>query len=126
MRDFKHLGCCTKCDEPCFEIVKRWTEGPYQGEIKEVGRPLPFVRRAMIVRASGSQSFWTLCPHCQIEPKDMPRLNRKEIAAMVKEEAHGRGTRTPEQQELREKMIRLFAWDIPVGVLGEQPWAEVR
>ncbi len=122
----KHLGCCTVCDEPCFEIASRWTEGPYKDEIKEVGRPLPFTRRVAIVRASGNQSFWTLCATCTIDALDFPELNRKEIAAMVKEEHHGRARRTPEQQERREQMLKLFVFDIPIGVLGEISWSEVK
>jgi hypothetical protein len=32
----------------------------------------------------------------------------------------------PEQAEARVKMLRLFQFDIPLGVLGEKPWSEVR
>lgn len=99
-------------------------EGPYLGEIKQLGQPLPGVRRLTVVRASGRQTDWTVCAECSLEPEDMPGLNRKEIAAMVKE--RDIATDTTDQADIRAKMLRLFEWDVPVGLLGEMPWTEVR
>ena len=126
MRATKLLACCSSCDELCFEVASRWTEGPYKGEVREVGRSLPHVRRLIIVRISGNTSFWTVCANCRVGPEDLWRINRKEIAAMVKEEWHGRSLRTPAQVQSRQKMLSLFVFDIPLGVLGEIPWSEVR
>jgi len=125
MPDRKKIGCCTVCDEPIFEILSRHTEGPYKGEAKQLGRPLPGVRRATIVRVSGRVSDWSLCSACEIHPLDMPRLNKKEIAAM----AYERNIvirETLEQKEAKEQMLRLFEFDVPLGVLGEKPWLEVK
>lgn len=124
MSDRKLSGCCTVCDQPIFEVVARHADGPYQGEIKTVGLPIPGSRRVHIVRASGRQSYWSLCESCTIAPSDFPELNRKEIRAMIKERSYA--TDTMKQAEHREKMLRLFQWDIPIGVLGEKPWTEVR
>ncbi len=124
MSDRKLMGCCTICDEPIFEVVARHSEGPFLGEIKTIGLPLPRARRVHVVRASGRQSFWSLCESCRIMPEDFPGLNRKEIRAMVKE--RDLAVDTLKQAEGREVMLKLFQWDIPIGVLGEKPWTEVR
>ena len=123
MSDRKLLGCCTVCDEPIFEVAARWTEGPMKGEIKQVVGPLPGARRLSIVRASGNQSNWSLCGDCTVTPENISALNRKEIRAMVKEREMAKDTM--EQSERRDAMLRLFQFDIPIGVLGEKPWAEV-
>ncbi len=123
MGDRKLIGCCTVCDAECFEVTARWTEGPYLGEIKGVGNSLEGARRLTIVRASGRQSNWTLCGECSVTPEAMPGLHRKEIAAMVKEYEVFKGS--DKQREWRAKLLRLFEWDIPIGVLGEMPWTEV-
>ncbi len=124
MGDRKLIGCCTVCNEPIFEVAARWTEGPMKGEIKQVGAPLPGVRRAKIVRASGNTSDWSLCQTCEIGAEDMPYLTQKELAAMLKERDFAKDN--PEQAEARAKMLGLFQFDIPLGVLGEKPWSEVR
>jgi hypothetical protein len=123
MADIKKLACCTICDEPIFEITQRWVEGPYKGEVKQVGQPLPGARRVTIVRISGNQSYWSLCSECEIEPAMMAQLNKKEVRAMVKERSIAQ--HTAEQSEQNEKMLKLFEFDIPLGVLGETPWSEV-
>ena len=120
----KLIGCCTFCDTEIFEVVSRYSDGPFQGEIREVGPPLPGARRVTIVRASGRTSYWSCCGDCEILPDDMPYLNTKEIGAMVKERSVARDTMA--QSEMRAKMLKLFEWDIPIGVLGEMPWTEVR
>jgi hypothetical protein len=122
--ELKRLGCCTVCDVEIFDVTVRWTEGPYKGEAKQLGRPKLGARRLTLVRASGSQSNWSLCKDCEVHPLDFPRLNRKELAAMAKERNVARDT--PAQMKIREKMLRLFEFDVPIGVLGEVPWLEVR
>jgi len=122
--EIKKLGCCTVCDVEIFEVVSRHIDGPYKGEAKQLGRSLPGARRVTIVRASGNQSNWSLCSDCELHPLDFPRLNRKEVAAMVKE--RNTAMDTPRQMEAREKMLSLFEFDVPVGVLGEIPWLEVK
>ena len=124
MGDRKLIGCCTACDEPVFEVAARWTEGPYRGEIKQVGQPLDGARRVRIVRASGRQSDWTFCEGCFIDALNLPLLRKKELNAMVFERNFV--VETVAQSEQRGKMLRLFEWDIPIGVLGEMPWTEVR
>lgn len=123
MPDRKFTGCCTACDKPIFEIVSKYTEGPYNGEIRQVGRPLPGARRVTMVRVSGNTSYMSVCKDCEIHPLDIPRLNCKEVAAMVYERNVARDTM--EQSKAREKMLRLFEFDILLGVLGEIPWSEV-
>jgi len=123
MADRKLIGCCTACDEPVFEVVARHTEGPCKGEIRQVGQPLPGARRVTLVRISGRTSFWTLCEGCDVEPENMARLNKKEVAAMVFERNLAKDTM--KQAEAREQMLRLFEFDVPLGVLGEMPWSEV-
>ncbi len=121
MGDRNLTGCCIACDAECFEVTRRWTDGPYKGEIKQVGQPLEGARRVTVVRASGRQTDWTVCGKCIILPEQMPALNKKELVAMAKE----RDAIAP-SPEINAKMLRLFEWDIPIGVLGEMPWTEVR
>ena len=124
MLDRKLIGCCTVCDEPIFEVTSRHTEGPYKGEIKQMGRPLPGARRLTMVRISGNTSYLSLCVKCRVTPENLSMLAKKELAAMVFERNLAKDTM--EQAENREKMLRLFEFDIPLGVLGETPWSEVR
>jgi len=120
----KKVACCTACDEEVFEILARHSEGPRKGEARQVGAPLPGARRLSIVRISGRQSNWTMCGSCEVTSENIVELNRKELAAMVRERSLAKDTMA--QSEMREKMLKLFEWDIPVGVLGEIPWLEVR
>jgi hypothetical protein len=124
MDEIKKLACCMVCDEPIFEVAARHMEGPLRGEVKQVGMSLPGVRRVYIVRISGSHSYWSLCPTCEIEPAMMPRLAKKELRAMVREKQVSK--HSPKQVEDTEKMLCLLEYDIPLGVLGEKPWSEVR
>jgi hypothetical protein len=77
------------------------------------------------VRISGNTSYWSVCAECGILPSDIPRLNKKEVAAMSFERLIVR-RETLQQAEHREKMLKLFEFDVPLGVLGEMPWSEVR
>ncbi len=124
MADRKLIGCCTVCDEPIFEVASRHTEGPYKGEIKQLGAPLPGARRLTMVRISGNTSYLSLCAECEVTSENLPTLAKKEVAAMVFERNLAKDTMA--QAEHREKVLRLFEFDIPLGVLGETPWSEVR
>jgi hypothetical protein len=121
--EIKKLACCMVCDEPIFEVAARHTEGPMKSEVRQVGAPLPGVRRVYIVRISGSHSYWSVCPTCEIKPDDMARLGKKELRAMVREKQVA--SHDVAQLEMNEKMLRLLEYDIPLGVLGEKPWSEV-
>ena len=121
--EIKKLACCMVCDEPIFEVAARHTEGPLRGEVRQVGHPLPGARRMYIVRISGSHSYWSVCPTCEILPADMARLAKKELRAMVREKQIM--NHDAAQAEMNEQMLRLFEYDIPLGVLGEKPWSEV-
>ena len=123
MTDRKHIGCCTLCDKPIFEVAARHTEGPSKGEIKQMGGPLSGVRRLTLVRMSGRTSYCSLCEKCEVTSENITVLAKKEVAAMVHERNFARDTM--EQAENREKMLRLFAFDVPLGVLGETLWSEV-
>jgi hypothetical protein len=123
MPDRKHFGCCTACDQPIFEVVARHTEGPYRGEIKALGKPLPGAKRVTLVRISGSTSYMSMCGDCEVTQENIAALNKKEVAAMVYERHLARDD--ARQADMREKMLRLFSFDIPLGVLGEKPWSEV-
>jgi hypothetical protein len=123
MIDRKHIGCCTICDEPIFEVASRHTEGPSKGDIKQMGAPLPGARRLTLVRMSGRTSYCSLCKECEVTPENITVVAKKEVAAMVHERNFARDTM--EQAEARERMLRLFAFDVPLGVLGETPWPEV-
>lgn len=124
MPDRKLIGCCTVCNEPIFGVAARHTEGPYKGEIKQMGSSLPGARRLTMVRISGNTSYLSLCKDCEVTPENLPMLAKKEVVAMVYE--RNLATDTLKQAENREKMLRLFEFDIPLGVLGETPWPEVR
>jgi hypothetical protein len=120
----KHFACCSLCDKPLFEVVSRHMDGPYKGEIKQIGQPMPGVRRVTVVRVSGNTSNWSLCEECEVIPENIAVINKREVAAMVYESrAH---PSTMEQSERKERLLRVFEFDIPLGVLGEMPWSEVR
>jgi hypothetical protein len=123
MPDYKKLGCCTVCDVPIFEIVSRHMDGPFKSEAKLLGMPLPGARRIYIVRISGHQSFWSVCRECDVTPSDLPILNRKELASMVREKLISNDD--SRQAAYRDTMLRLFQFDVPLGILGERTWVEI-
>jgi len=123
MSERKRLGFCTKCDEPIFEFMAKYTEGPRAGEPRQIGMPLPGVRRLTIVRASGHLSNWSVCKTCQVGAEDMVELNKREVLAMAMERSEAT---SPASFARRDTMLKLFAFDIPLGVLKDTPWSEVR
>lgn len=123
MSSHKIAGCCSVCDAPCFEVLERYTQGPRRGEPKVLGRPLPGARRVTVARMSGRQTDWTFCGDCEMRPEDVNRVMHKEMNAMLREQAEAKDT--PEQAELRGKMLRLFYFDAPLGKIAERSWLEV-
>ena len=116
MTDRKLLACCTVCDEPCFVLMGKHTEGLFKGEMRDAGPPLQGSRRAIMLRMSGNTSWWTLCGTCEITPDMLPALNKKEVRAMVKER---KITLDP---RLSANMIRLFHYDVPIAMLTSRSW----
>lgn len=61
----KKSGCCTLCDEPCFEVVSRWeaTER-YPGEPKRLGQVIGDATRISYMLLDGTKCDLTFCENC--------------------------------------------------------------
>lgn len=131
----KRVGACTVCDREVFACEARWKVGPLAGDIRTVGMPEEGVKRAWVVRASGRVTPWTLCASCDVTPDQVARIHHKEMAAFSIEqrcyEDHSDPMMDlcfpfdPKQHDQRDLAYRMFAFDIPIGVLFTAPWWEV-
>ena len=66
---FKLPGRCSVCDEPVFEVVQVWNDGPMQGRARKFGPPLEGAKRATVVLTNGTRSDFTLCGTCHLTPE---------------------------------------------------------
>jgi hypothetical protein len=132
----KKMGCCSLCDALLFEVERRWTDGPMEGEVREFGKPLDGVKRSTVVLQSGVRADFSLCARCELTPENLSLVWRRGLLAMAKEisvewrtkqaKARGRGLNyTPEHQAACQKMLEDMQKDPPVGVLFTQTWAEI-
>ena len=65
MSAYKISGCCTLCDEPCFEVIARWgADERRAGEPKRLGPPLDGSIRVTFMLNDGSRSDMTFCGRC--------------------------------------------------------------
>ncbi len=130
----KRMGACTVCDREVFACDSRWKVGPLKGDIRSVGVPEPDTRKVTVVRASGHTTTWTVCGKCQVTPDLFPALHRKEMNALAAERACYDDHSDPlmdicypfeaDQHANRERTYKLFAFDIPIGVLCESLWMD--
>jgi hypothetical protein len=85
----KIAGCCSKCDEPCFEVLARWEQHERRpGEPKRLGPPNPDAVRITFLLFNGRRTDMTLCGNCAdtLGPADYSLLWRKNLAGWLREQ----------------------------------------
>lgn len=65
MTEYKIAGCCTTCDEPCFDVVSTWGENErYPGEPKRLGHVIGDATLISFMLLDGSKCDMTFCAGC--------------------------------------------------------------
>lgn len=133
------LGCCVLCDKEVFEIFQRARRDAAIGRIPlKIGRPHPEARRVTLVLANGRRMDVSLCGDCEATPQTLPelwRIVRRGLAIEGRNEYRDAYTREAGRGRIhRLKLYQQWltgAWqlgqvyNVPLGVLYEQPWTEV-
>ena len=124
----KIAGCCTLCDKPQFEILRKYTEGPRAGEPADFGKPEPGVTRVTFLLADGSTTDMTFCESC-VGNISFSEAWRRNMAAFDFEfehrEALGLQPLTEKQHDQqREDLVKLVD-NIPLAVLVKHKWSEI-
>ncbi len=86
--EFKIAGCCSSCDQPCFEVIQTWSDGErYPGEPKRLGKPLQGAVRIAFMLMDGSKADLTFCASCgaTLAPAEYTPLWRKVIRSWQRE-----------------------------------------
>ena len=113
---YKIGGCCSLCDEPCFEVMQRWDEGELRaGEPKVIGPPNNDSVRIAFRLFNGGVTDMTFCGRCAADlgTQHYAVLWRKNLAGYMREQK-GNPTR--------------FAKEFANGLLAEihrTPWKEL-
>lgn len=108
----KLIGCCTKCDEEVFEIVRR---DPETRVPVQIGAPLETAMRANFVMADGSRMDLTFCRKCSdgLTPEDLPHIWNRVVSAWEHQSPGHAWTKTQRDNGL-------------LMLLNVKPWKEVR
>lgn len=65
MSEFKIAGCCTLCDDHCFEVVTTWdAHERYPGEPKRLGAVIGDATLVSFMLLDGSRADLTFCAGC--------------------------------------------------------------
>ena len=65
MSEFKIAGCCTLCDDPCFEVVTKWeAHERYPGEPKRLGSVIGDATLISFMLLDGTKADLTFCAGC--------------------------------------------------------------
>ena len=86
--EVKIAGCCTTCDELCFEVMARWeTHERYPGEPKRLGPPMNDATRVTFLLIDGSRADFTFCGDCaaKLDPTQYPEIWRKALRSFQRE-----------------------------------------
>jgi hypothetical protein len=121
MSDFKVSGCCTWCDEECFEVLTRWQEGErYPGEPRRLGPPLSGATRVTFLLIDGSRADMTFCGKCvnDISPQKYTAIWRKVIRSW------GREMRETPDTPGRTQWFRSQFENGILGEMGRILWSE--
>lgn len=87
MSGHKIGGCCSLCDEPCFDITAVWEEGSTRaGEPKSLGEPHQGATRIAFLLLSGGYTDMTFCRACAeaLNPEHYTRLWRKNLSGYAR------------------------------------------
>lgn len=82
-------GCCSICDEPCFEVLQRWDEGEKRaGEPKRLGPPNEDAVRVTFILIDGRRADFTFCGRCAqtLNPSQYTVLWRRNLAGYMREQ----------------------------------------
>lgn len=85
----KIAGCCSLCDEPCFEVMARWDEGEKRaGEPKQLGAPNQDAVRVTFRLLDGTIGDFTFCGRCAraVTADQYPLLWRRNLAGYLREQ----------------------------------------
>ena len=88
MSEHKISGCCTICDELCFEVMARWdTHERYPGEPKRLGPPMNGATRVTFLLIDGTRADFTFCGECSkvLTPAQYPDIWRKTLRSFLRE-----------------------------------------
>ena len=86
--EVKIAGCCTCCDELCFEVLARWdTHERYPGEPKRLGPPMNDATRVTFLLYDGSRADFTFCGNCaaSLNPGQYTDIWRKTLRSFLRE-----------------------------------------
>ena len=86
--EYKISGCCSACDEPCFEVLARWdTHERYPGEPKRLGPPMNEATRVTFLLYDGSRADFTFCGACAkaLNPTQYVDIWRKALRSFLRE-----------------------------------------
>ena len=89
MSPHKIAGCCSLCDQPCFEVMQRWDEGEKRaGEPKVLGPANPDATRIEFLLFNGRRTSMTLCGTCAdgLERTHYTTLWRKNLGGYLREQ----------------------------------------
>lgn len=117
MSEHKISGCCTVCDELCFEVLARWeTHERYPGEPKRLGPPMNGATRVTFLLLDGSRADFTFCGDCAaaLNPGAYQEIWRKALRSW--------------KRELSETAKPWFATQFRNGILTEMgriAWKDV-
>lgn len=122
----KIAGCCTLCDKPQFEILRKYTEGPRAGEPADFGKPAPEAHRITFLLADGSTTDMTFCESCAGDIS-FSEVWRRNMAAFAFEHREALGLRSlnEEQRDQQKEDLLKLADNIPLAVLANRRWSEI-
>lgn len=112
----KRVGCCSLCDDLCFEVMARWSEGEERaGEPKRFGPPVNGATRITFLLFDGNRTDMTFCGECArvLSALHYPVLWRKNLAGWLRE-----------QKGNPEKFKQEFANGL-LCELGRTSWKEL-
>jgi len=118
----KRAGCCSLCDVEVFEVGDRKPNG----DPKQILAPLENARRLTLVLWSGHTANLTLCGECQLTPDRMSEIHATMVEALHRGTQHRTIPLEPAAAETERRMLYMATQDIPMGVLEDRLWTEVR
>jgi hypothetical protein len=124
--EMRKSGCCAVCNEPIWEALSEWQDGPLRGEMRKMGGPLPGAYRATVLLRSGNTCDISMCQGCELTPQNLPGVWRAIMERVGLEldddcrKALKAQPLSPEQREWAEKMRSVQFIDRPLGVLSTQ------
>lgn len=89
MSGHKIGGCCSLCDNPCFDVMAVWEDNdPRAGEPKRLGEPHDGTTRVAFLLLAGGYTDMTFCGECadSLSAENYTTLWRKNLAGYMREQ----------------------------------------